>query len=159
MINVFEKWYELVAPVSGMLMPLSEVPDLVFATKLAGDGIAIAAEEELIVAPASGKLTSVFRTNHAFGMILDNGIEILVHVGLDTVTLNGAGFERIATEGTQLRAGDPVLKIDTKTLLSKGISLITPVIITNLNQVAELRQESNSSVQAGESVIMRYRLK
>lgn len=158
MLSLFEKWYKLYAPVSGTLVPLEEVPDQVFATKIAGDGIAIEAVGELIVAPASGKLSSVFSTNHAFGMTLDNGMEILVHVGLDTVTLNGTGFERIATEGTKLRAGDPVLKIDRKTILSKGISLITPVVITNVNQVAELRLETISSVQAGNSVLMRYRL-
>ncbi|MDI6813124.1 MAG: PTS glucose transporter subunit IIA [Desulfitobacteriaceae bacterium] len=159
MFNMFKKSYELVAPVSGRILTLAEVPDQVFANKMAGDGIAIEAEGDLIVAPADGKLNFIFRTNHAFGMALGNGVEILVHVGIDTVTLNGEGFERIASEGTMLQAGDPVLRIHREILAERGMSLITPVVIANADKVVELRSGRQEVVQAGQDVILKYRLK
>lgn len=159
MLNMFKKWYKLVAPVSGRILTLAEVPDQVFADKMAGEGIAIEAEGDLVVAPADGKLSFIFRTNHAFGMTLDNGVEILVHVGIDTVTLNGEGFERLASEGTMLQAGDPVLRIHRKILEESGLSLITPVVITNPDKVVELRVVGQEVVQAGQDVIIKYRLK
>ncbi|CAA7602241.1 Phosphotransferase system, sugar-specific permease EIIA type 1 [Acididesulfobacillus acetoxydans] len=159
MLNIFKKPYELVAPVSGKLLQLAQVPDPVFAQKMAGDGIAIEAEGDIVLAPADGKLSFIFRTNHAFGMVLGNGLEILVHVGMDTVTLNGEGFERLAEEGVTLRAGDPVLKIQRKTLTEKGMSFVTPVVISNADKVAEMRPGDRPVVEAGRDVVLRYRLK
>lgn len=159
MLNIFKKWYNLVAPVSGRTLTLAEVPDQVFAQKMAGDGIAIEAEGDVVVAPADGKLTFIFRTNHAFGMTLDNGVEILVHVGIDTVTLNGEGFERLASEGTMLQSGDPVLSIHRKIVEKSGLSLITPVVITNPDKVVELQTGEQETVQVGQDVIIKYRLK
>lgn len=158
MLNIFKKSYELLAPVSGKLLALSEVPDQVFANKMAGDGIAIAAEGDLVLAPAEGKLSFIFRTNHAFGMALANGVEILVHVGIDTVTLNGEGFERLVSEGASLRAGDPVLRIQREILVQKGMSMITPVVISNVNKVGELRPGEREFVQAGQDVVLKYKL-
>lgn len=159
MLNIFKKSYNLVAPVSGRILPLAEVPDQVFASKMAGDGVAIEAEGDLVVAPADGKLSFIFRTNHAFGMVLGNGVEILVHVGIDTVTLNGEGFERLASEGTMLKAGDPVLRIHREILVERGMSLITPVVISNADKVIELQAVGQEIVQAGQDVILKYRLK
>ena len=90
----------LVAPVSGKIIPLSEVPDPVFAEKLAGDGMAIIAEGDTIVAPADGEVTLIFKTKHAFAMTLENGLELLVHIGLETVSLDGEGFEQLVEQGT-----------------------------------------------------------
>lgn len=100
-----------------------------------------------------------FRTNHAFGMALGNGVEILVHVGIDTVTLNGEGFERLANEGTMLQVGDPVLRIQRGILAERGMSLITPVVITNADKVVELQAVGQGVVQAGQDLILKYRLK
>ncbi|KLU61582.1 glucose-specific phosphotransferase enzyme IIA component [Peptococcaceae bacterium CEB3] len=159
MLNMFKKPYELLAPVSGKVLELAQVPDQVFAQKMAGDGIAIEAEGDLVLAPADGKLSFIFRTNHAFGMVLGNGVEILVHVGIDTVNLNGEGFERLAEEGAMLRAGDRVLKIRRKTLAEKGMSFVTPVVISNADKVAQMRPGDRPVVQAGRDVVLRYRLK
>ena len=85
----------LVAVANGKVLPLSDVPDPIFAEKMAGDGVAIEVESNLIVAPASGEISMIFRTNHGFALTLENGVELLVHIGVETVSLNGEGFKRI----------------------------------------------------------------
>ena len=145
---------KLVAPATGIAIELSKVPDPVFAQKMAGDGIAIDLSGDTIVAPADGTLTLVFKTKHAFAMTLDNGIEILVHIGIDTVSLNGEGFEQLVSEGEVVKAGTPVIKINKDLILEKGFSLITPVLITNPDIVSELAVSTNKNVTAGEEEII-----
>ena len=94
----------LVAVADGDIIPLSEVPDPVFAEKMAGDGAAIMIKGDTVVAPADGELTLVFQTKHAFALKLSNGLELLVHIGVDTVSLNGEGFEQLVEQGTKVKA-------------------------------------------------------
>lgn len=157
MFEFFKKKYSLIAPISGKIMNLSEVPDQVFAEKMAGDGIAIDSTGDLVVAPADGVLTLIFRTNHAFGITLDNGLELLVHIGLDTVALNGEGFERIAVEGTNVKAGDPIIKINREFLISKGCNLITPLLITNVDNISDINYENNKHVESGKDIAFTYK--
>lgn len=145
---------KLVAPVTGTAIDLSKVPDPVFAQKMAGDGIAIDLTGETIIAPADGTLTLVFKTKHAFAMTLDNGIELLVHIGIDTVSLDGEGFEQLASEGDIIKAGTPIIKINKDFILEKGFSLITPVLITNPDVVSELITSTGKNVTAGEDEII-----
>ena len=119
MLDFFKRTFKLVAPVSGRVMDLSEVPDEIFADKMVGEGIAIEATDDLVVAPADGEITLIFKTNHAFGMILDNDVEVLVHIGLDTISLGGAGFKRLVAEGERVKAGDPILKVDREYITSE----------------------------------------
>ena len=158
MFEFFKKEYVLIAPVSGKIINLSQVPDEVFAQKMTGDGVAIEPTGDVIVAPADGILTLIFKTNHAFGMSLANGVDILIHIGIDTVGLQGEGFERIATEGTTVKAGDPIIKIDREFILSKGLSLITPVLITNMDKISSLTVKSNDSVEYGKDTILTYKI-
>lgn len=146
----------LVAPVSGKAMPLSEVPDPVFAEKLAGDGMAIMAEGETIVAPADGEVTLIFKTKHAFAMTLENGLEILVHIGLETVSLDGEGFEQLVEQGTKVKAGTPLIKIDRELILSKGLSLATPVLITNVDAAKSITANESGDVVAGKTVVVNF---
>lgn len=145
---------KLVAPVTDTAIDLSKVPDPVFAQKMAGDGIAIDLTGETIVAPADGTLTLVFKTKHAFAMTLDNGIELLVHIGIDTVSLDGEGFEQLASEGDIVKAGTPIIKINKDLILEKGFSLITPVLITNPDVVSELIISTDKNVTAGKDEII-----
>ena len=103
MFGLFKKELKLIAPATGKTIDLSQVPDQVFAEKMAGDGVAIEVTGDTIVAPADGELSLVFKTNHAFAMTLSNGIELLVHVGIDTVSLEGEGFERLTEPGQQVK--------------------------------------------------------
>lgn len=146
----------LVAPVSGKTLPLTEVPDPVFAQKMAGDGLAIIPEDDLIVAPVDGELALIFNTKHAFAMKTDNGIEILVHIGLDTVTLNGEGFEQLIQAGKRVKAGTPIIKINREYIKSKDLSLITPVLITNSDNLKSITPLENIETIAGKTVILQY---
>ncbi|MBM7836037.1 PTS glucose transporter subunit IIA [Clostridium sardiniense] len=154
--NKKEESLNFVAPVSGKAVDLSEVPDPVFAQKMAGDGLGIDSTGDIIVAPCDGELTLVFKTKHAFAMTLDNGIEVLVHIGIETVSLNGEGFEQLAEQGTRVKAGTPIIKIDREFIKNKGLSLVTPVLITNPDTVKSLDVKTGMDVVAGETVVLEY---
>lgn len=147
-----------VAPVNGKVIELSEVPDPVFAQKMAGDGVAIDTTGDIIVAPCDGELSLIFKTKHAFAMTLDNGIEILVHIGIETVSLKGEGFKQLVEQGTKVKAGTPIIKIDRNFIKSKGLSLITPVLITNPDRVKAIDKKINMDAIAGKTIIMEYSL-
>ena len=148
----------LLAAVDGTTIPLSQVPDPVFAEKMAGDGIAINPTGDTIVAPADGELTLVFNTTHAFALTLDNGIELLVHIGIDTVSLKGEGFEQLAEAGTRVKAGTPIIKIDRNFITEKGFSLITPVLIRNVDSVKSITPNEGINVTAGQTPVVEYTL-
>ncbi|MBE6048574.1 MAG: PTS glucose transporter subunit IIA [Clostridium sp.] len=156
--NKVNEELRLVAAVSGKVLPLSEVPDPVFAQKMAGDGIAIDPSSDIVVAPADGELSLVFNTKHAFAMTLENGAEILVHIGVNTVTLEGEGFEQLAEAGTKVKAGTPIIKIDREFIKSKDLSLMTPILITNPDSF-ELKNIENIDAIAGETTVIEYKAK
>lgn len=162
MFNLFKKnsnkEMKLIAPITGNTIDLSSVPDQVFSQKFAGDGIAINPTSDIIVAPADGELSLVFKTLHAFAMTLSNGAEILVHIGIDTVSLNGEGFEQLAQAGTTIKAGTPIIKINRDFILSKGFSLITPVLVTNMDNVKDLKANVGINVTAGKDDIVTFSL-
>ncbi|MDR3595996.1 PTS glucose transporter subunit IIA [Clostridium sp.] len=162
MFNIFKKnsikETKLFAPITGKTIELSKVPDQVFAEKLAGDGVAIDTVGDVVVAPTDGELTLVFNTKHAFAMTLDNGTELLVHIGIDTVSLNGEGFEQLAEAGIKVKAGTPIIKIDRDLILDKGFSLITPVLITNMDSVKELEPTVGKDVIAGQDEVISFTL-
>lgn len=159
MFGFFKKSFKLVAPMDGKVIDLSKVPDEVFSERLVGDGVAVDSTGDIIVAPADGILKMIFKTNHAFAVVLENGAEILVHIGLDTVELDGYGFERIAEEGKKVKAGDPIIKINRQAIKEKGCSLITPVLITNMEIVKELNVNLDKDVRAGVDVVVTYKMK
>ena len=159
MFGFLKSSLELLAPVSGKVVELSSVPDEVFATKLAGDGVAIEPTDDIFVAPADGELVLIFKTNHAFCIRLDNGIEVLVHIGIDTVNLKGEFFERLAVEGTKVKVGDPIVKVNRAKIAEKGYSLITPVLIANMDAVKEINYFHDKLVKSGKDSILSYKTK
>ena len=159
MLKLISKKLKILAPIDGRTTELNAVPDPVFAEKMAGDGIAIDSSGNIAAAPVDGILSLVFRTNHAFGITLDNGIELLVHIGIDTVELEGEGFERIAEEGKSVKAGEPIIKIDREFIKGKGFSLITPVLITNMDIVKAMKCHINKMVIGGSDEVINYKLK
>ena len=125
----------ILAPISGRAVPLAEVPDEVFAEGMAGQGCAIVPEASgEAVAPVSGVLVKLFEGGHAFGIATDDGIEMIVHLGLDTIELRGAGFERLATEGDRVEAGQPIVRFDLEEIRAAGYDPVTPVVVTNADE-------------------------
>lgn len=128
------KLLELVAPASGDMLSLDNVPDEVFSSRAMGDGFAIEVSDSIIYAPVSGEIISVFPTKHAIAIHDNFGNEILVHIGLDTVNLEGEGFRLLVEAGDKIEQGQVIAEINIEQIKSKGYSLITPVIFTNLNR-------------------------
>ena len=144
---------EIYAPLSGEIVNIEDVPDVVFSEKIVGDGIAIRPTGNKLVAPVDGVVGKIFETNHAFSMESKEGVELFVHFGIDTVELKGEGFTRIAEEGQTVKVGEPIIKFDLATLEAKAKSVLTPVVISNMDEIANLEKRSGSVV-AGETVVL-----
>lgn len=129
------KSIEIFAPIDGIMKCIEEVKDPVFAQKMMGEGIAIEYQGGDVYAPISGVLSIVFLPSmHAFGIRSDEGVELLVHVGLETVNLKGEGFTSLKKQGDRVKCGDKILSVDYGFLKAKGVDLITPIVLTNSDQ-------------------------
>lgn len=124
---------QIIAISDGTMIELEKVNDEAFASKALGDGVAFELDSDFISAPANGTLTAMFPTGHAFGITTNDGIELLVHIGIDTVNLQGEGFDVLAKQGDNIRAGQPIVKIDREAIIAKGYDLTTMLIVTNAN--------------------------
>lgn len=149
---------ELVAPLSGEIVDIEDVPDVLFAEKIVGDGIAIKPTGDQLVAPADGTIGKIFETNNAFTMESDQGLEIFIHFGVDTVELKGEGFQRIVEEGQKVKKGDVVIKFDLMLLEEKAKSTLSPMVISNMDEIGGLTKLSGR-VTAGETPVMLVRSK
>jgi len=141
----------LVSPVTGDIVALDQVPDEAFASKAVGDGVAIRPTDKIVVAPASGTVVKIFNTNHAFCLETTSGAEIVVHMGIDTVALNGQGFTRLVEEGATVTAGQPVLELDLDYLNAHARSMISPVVVSNIDDYTGVTALASGSVVAGQS--------
>lgn len=141
----------LVPPVTGEVVALEQVPDEAFASKAVGDGLAIRPTDKIVVAPADGTVVKIFNTNHAFCLETDKGAEIVVHMGIDTVALEGQGFKRLVEEGAEVKAGQPILELDLDYLNANARSMISPVVVSNSDEYAGLAALASGSVVAGQT--------
>ncbi|MGW8662656.1 N-acetylglucosamine-specific PTS transporter subunit IIBC [Serratia ureilytica] len=141
----------LLAPVTGEVVALEQVPDEAFASKAVGDGLAIRPTDKIVVAPADGTVVKIFNTNHAFCLETDKGAEIVVHMGIDTVALEGQGFKRLVEEGAEVKAGQPILELDLDYLNANARSMISPVVVSNSDEYAGLAALASGSVVAGQT--------
>lgn len=122
---------DIVAPVNGKCIEIEKVPDKVFSSKMMGDGFAIIPSDEIIAAPIDGKIVMLANSKHAFGMKNGKGLEVLVHVGLDTVKLNGKGFELLGKVGDNVKKNTPILKFNKDIMKENNIDMTTMVIFTS----------------------------
>ena len=140
----------VLAPLDGTVVPLEDVPDEVFAQKMAGDGVAIDPSGPLVVAPVAGDLVKLFPGGHAFGIAMNNGVELIVHIGLDTVELKGQGFQNIATEGQKVQAGTPIVRFDHATVERMGKAVISPVVSSGAGTIVS---RASGKVRAGQDIL------
>jgi len=142
----------VVSPADGDTVELKDVPDQVFSEKMAGDGMAIIPRSNTFVAPIAGVVTKIFSSNHAYSIQAKNGLEVLVHIGLDTVALKGEGFKRLVEEGTTVTMGKPIISADLEFLKSKGKNTITPIVLNHEKELL-LTNHNVRTIREGENLI------
>ncbi|SDC06394.1 PTS system IIA component, Glc family [Pelagirhabdus alkalitolerans] len=145
----------LVAPVTGEMVAITEVPDPTFSEKMMGDGIAFKPTEGEFVAPVSGEIVNLFPTLHAIGIKSKAGVEYLIHIGLDTVMLDGEGFEAHVKQGDEVKAGDKLITADLDAISEKA-KTITPLVITS--EVASIDAKDAQTVVKGETEVLTVNL-
>lgn len=141
------------APVNGTCIPLDQVKDMVFAQKLMGDGVAFVWDEDMIYAPCNGKIMVIATSKHAIGIKADNGAEVLLHIGLDTVSLNGKGFTPLKKCGDVIKCGEPIMRVDQTFMKEKQMDLTMPMIITNTDDIT-FSIQPHREVCSGSSVVI-----
>lgn len=144
---------KIIAPISGKITPLKAVPDPTFSKKMMGDGIALEPSNGKVVSPVKGEIVQLFPTKHAIGIKSEWGAEILIHIGLETVALNGEGFKAHVEQGDKVKVGDPLITFDLEFIKEKAASHITPVIITNSDSFNISDRTSASTITAGEDIL------
>lgn len=154
MFNFLKKEeFKVVSPVSGKCIRITDVPDPVFGTKMMGDGFAVIPDENEIVSPVSGVAESVFPTRHAVGLKTKEGVEVIVHVGLNTVELNGEGFKALISQGSKVKAGQPIIQFDKEKLEKKGYNLVTMVVFPSGYDKEIQLDKTDQKVESGETLI------
>lgn len=144
----------LLAPISGEILPLTQVPDTIFSNKIIGDGIAIIPSDNKVYAPIDGIISMVTPSKHAIGITTSDGLDILIHVGIDTVSLNGEGFTLRVNEKDSVKSGDLLIEFDIENITKHSLSTITPILITNFDEFSELQVTNEKYVTSNETTLL-----
>lgn len=147
------KKLKLVSPVTGAQVALSDVPDPAFSTKILGDGVAIEPSDGIVKAPCDAHVEVLFPTGHAVGLKTKEGVELLIHLGIDTVELKGEGFEKLVAQGDDVKQGQPLIKFDAAKIRGGGKATVTPFLVTNIDKVKSMDVKPGPYT-AGETPIM-----
>ncbi len=148
-----EEIIPICAPVAGKLVPLSEVSDPTFSDGILGQGAAVIPTENQFFSPVDGTVNTVFPTGHAAALTSAEGVEVLLHIGLDTVKLNGKHFTIHVEEGQQVKKGDLLLEADLEQIKAEGFDTITPVIVCNTEEFSEIMMARGNKVSVGDTII------
>ena len=140
------------SPITGTAADLSTAPDEGFAGKMMGDGAVVTPEDAIIKAPEDGEVVFVFDTKHAIGFMTDSGLSLLLHIGIDTVKLDGKGFEVFVESGQKVKKGEPLMKIDIDYLKENAPSLVSPVLCTELEDNQKVRLLKTGDIKAGDKL-------
>ncbi|HXK00473.1 MAG TPA: PTS glucose transporter subunit IIA, partial [Buchnera sp. (in: enterobacteria)] len=139
--------------ISGNIINIQDVPDEVFSQKIVGDGIAIVPIGNEILAPVNGTIGTIFKTMHAFSIKSNDGIELFVHFGIDTINLKGKGFKKIILKSKNVKIGDKIISLDLPFLTLHSKSIITPIVISNMEKIKSIKKYSGDTI-AGKTIIM-----
>ena len=143
----------LSSPVTGISADLGTVPDQAFAERMMGDGVAVTPTESIVRAPEDGEICFVFETKHAVGFLTDSGISMLIHMGIDTVKLNGMGFQVFVKNGQKVKKGDPIMELDLQYLSENAPSLASPILCTELTANQKVRLLTEGPIKAGDTLL------
>lgn len=161
MLNLFKKKskeVEILAPLTGITVAIEEVPDPVFSEKMMGEGIAIKPTSNTVVAPFKGVVKMIMpNSGHAVGLVNEVGLELLIHVGMDTVSLEGEGFEVVTEVDAKVEPGDPLIIFDEALLKEKGMDTLTMIVVTNAGELQPSQFMVNKEVTAAEDTIISYK--
>ncbi|CAG9619926.1 PTS sugar transporter subunit IIA [Sutcliffiella rhizosphaerae] len=146
-------------PLSGKVTELTDVPDPTFSQKMMGDGLAIIPTDGEVVSPVNGEIIQFFHTKHAIGIRSESGAEILIHVGLETVSMNGEGFVGHVKEGDKVKVGDKLISCDLNLIKEKAANIITPIVITNSDQVESLDKKISENAIKGQTEFLHLKMK
>lgn len=155
MFNLFnrDKSISILAPMTGDIIEITQVEDEVFSEKMVGDGVAIEPREGIVVSPVQGRIVQIFPTKHALGIETEDGLEILIHIGLDTVELKGEGFKSYVKVGDEVKLGDKLLEVDLDFIRKSGRSTVSPIIITNMDIVKNISTKIGNVNRGEDSII------
>ncbi|QJC33056.1 PTS glucose transporter subunit IIA [Enterobacteriaceae endosymbiont of Donacia semicuprea] len=162
--NFFKKKYKKVnitkifAPITGNIINIEKVPDIVFSDKIVGDGIAIDPTENFIVSPVDGIIGKIFDTNHAFSIKTKNNIELFVHFGIDTINLKGKGFKRKFNfeKNNRVKKGEIIIELDLDFLKKMAKSILTPVVISNIEEITKFKKYSGTVIAGIDPILKIY---
>ena len=141
------------SPVAGTAIPLADVPDPIFSKGVMGKGCGVKPSEGVAYAPVSGEVTAAFPTGHAYGLLSDDGVEVLVHIGMDTVGMGGKGFKMIAQQGSKIKAGEPLGTFSSADIKAAGLDDTVIMVITNTDDYADVELTAEGPVAAGGAIL------
>ncbi|WP_311482163.1 PTS glucose transporter subunit IIA [uncultured Anaerococcus sp.] len=141
------------APISGKVLKLDQIKDPAFSSGMLGKGLAIDPIDGKVCSPVDGKISMLFDTFHAIGITSDKGVEILIHLGMDTVELKGKGFSSHIKNGDRIKAGQELIDIDIDLIKDAGYEVVTPVVITNLEDIKLIKETDNTEVNLGDEIL------
>jgi sugar PTS system EIIA component len=147
------------SPLSGKVVTIEEVPDPTFGQKMMGDGIAVEPKDGQVVSPVNGEIIQVFPTKHALGIRSETGLEILIHIGLETVNMKGEGFTAFVKEGDKVKVGQKLIDFDLELVKEKAASTITPIVLTNGDILENIEKSYNDNGIKGETAVLEVKVK
>ena len=155
-MTFFKKNKQLLSVCNGRCAPLSEIPDEAFSSGMQGEGVAIFPSSPLFLSPVNGRVVSIAESRHAYSLRSEDGLEILIHIGVDTVTLKGEHFRALVREGDNVRAGTPIAEADLAEISKKNLPTVTALLITNHEEI-EITDQRYGSVTGGQDAVLLYR--
>jgi len=153
MIGFWKKRIVITSPLDGVVVPVSRLSDPVFSGDVLGRGIAIKPDSGCVMAPASAVVSLMFETGHAVGLLTDSGVELLIHVGIDTVQLKGSHYTSLKSNDERVSPGDILMKFDALAIIAKGYDTVTPVVVCNSYAFSDILFAPEGYIRAGEPLI------